>query len=89
MVPRLRARRAVLQRLVVPTTSDRVYNSERWQRLREQLKRARPVCERCNEDLSEHAHHIVPINQAPALAYEVSNLMAVCRRCHEAIHQTS
>ena len=30
-------------------------------------------------------HHKVPANKAPWLFFDPSNLMAVCRPCHEAL----
>jgi 5-methylcytosine-specific restriction endonuclease McrA len=31
-------------------------------------------------------HHIVPVEQSPALRLAVENLQALCRDCHEELH---
>lgn len=52
-----------------------------------------PLCELCNQNLSECVHHIKPIERyvdnpilMEQLAYDVSNLQALCLQCHKAIH---
>ena len=45
-----------------------------------------PVCQRCERDLTAEVHHVVPIDRAPLLAYEPSNLRCLCERCHRAEH---
>ena len=83
-VPKLRPRRAQLPKLL--PADDRVYASRRWFELSRAYRRQHTLCERCGEALSEHVHHKVPIRQAPALAYDLSNLEALCKACHEAEH---
>lgn len=86
-VPKLRPRRANIPKLQPKDITDQVYDSNRWQELSRWLRRQRPVCERCQEALSEHVHHIRPIRVAPHLAYAVANLQCLCRACHEAVHR--
>ena len=83
-VPRLKPRRAQIPRL--PTRREQVYNSSRWRRLSAAIRRARPICELCSNDLTTEVHHRVPIDRAPALAFEHGNLVAVCSACHQAEH---
>lgn len=86
-VPKLQPRRPKAVYLKVPTASDRVYHTERWARLSRAIRRRRRTCERCQLALTEHVHHIVPIDAQPALAFEATNLQALCGDCHRAIHR--
>ena len=88
-VPKIQPRRANIPRITVRRRDDRVYKTERWKQLSMHMRRLHPVCQRCNEDLADHVHHIVPLSQAPALAFELSNLEALCRRCHRATHHNT
>lgn len=67
---------------------DRGYNAK-WDRVREQYINAHPMCERCLEEnrvtMAAIVHHIVPLVDGGALLDE-ANMMAVCTRCHGAIH---
>jgi 5-methylcytosine-specific restriction enzyme A len=85
-VPRLKPRKATLPKLVVPTTAELVYNTPRWKRLSQIMRSRHPVCQACERDLSAEVHHITPVERAPLLAYEPSNLRCLCRRCHKATH---
>ncbi len=58
----------------------------------ERLRAERPLCERCvmlygatDAKPSADMHHIHSIANAPSLAREASNWLAVCGPCHEAI----
>ena len=74
----------------------RLLSSHRWQKLRASYLQAHPVCEYCDAEgktsLSRVVHHVVPVEDAKdtatmeALAFDVSNLMALCDACHERIH---
>ena len=83
-VPRFKPRRPVLPRK--KPKREQVYNTSRWRKLSAAIRRARPVCEVCTNDLTTEVHHKVPIDRAPALAFEHSNLVAVCSACHQAEH---
>ncbi|OAV64550.1 HNH endonuclease [Bacteroidales bacterium Barb6] len=74
----------------------RIYNSERWRSLRLRKFAANPLCEVCEEKgltvPAEDIHHIksfmgtddrVTRNQ---LAYDMENLMSLCKRCHQIEH---
>ena len=86
MVERLKPKRVAMPKLVVPTTAELVYNSRRWKRLSQVMRSRYPVCQRCERDLTAEVHHVVPIDRAPLLAYEPSNLRCLCERCHHAEH---
>lgn len=73
-----------------PSTRNRkVYASNRWKLLSEAKRRRDPLCEHCIEHgistAATEAHHIVPISDAPWLAYEISNLLSLCVECHRAV----
>lgn len=86
MVERLRPRRAKLPKLMVLTTSEEIYATERWKRLSMVLRARHPVCQQCGLDLTTEVHHVTPIEQAPHLAFEPSNLLCLCRQCHQQQH---
>ena len=51
------------------------------------------VCERCSLELAQEVHHLLPQKDADAMNYighvpknHVANLMALCTRCHDAVH---
>jgi 5-methylcytosine-specific restriction protein A len=83
-VPKLRPRRAQLPKLL--PADDSVYATHRWKQLSRMVRRQRPVCEVCGNDLATQVHHIVPLRQAPQLAYEPTNLQSLCNACHAAKH---
>jgi 5-methylcytosine-specific restriction endonuclease McrA len=85
-VPKLRPARSGAPRLVVPTTSDRLYVNPRWVNLSRSLRRQHRICQRCNEALSQHVHHVVPVEQDPTRAFDLANLLVVCEPCHRALH---
>jgi 5-methylcytosine-specific restriction protein A len=69
-----------------------IYNTTRWQRLRKEVLMQHPVCEQCNENLSEHVHHIVSFmnyegNDRINIAYNSNNLQALCSQCHSKLHK--
>jgi len=74
----------------------KIYNSERWRRLRAWKFASDPLCEMClKEDkvvLAEDIHHIVSFmsmddpEQRISLAYDYENLMSLCKQCHQKVH---
>ena len=62
----------------------------RWKKLSERIRKERPLCERCEAQgivtAATEVHHKVPIDEAPWLRLERSNLMCVCNECHQEIH---
>lgn len=59
-----------------------------WKRLRDRYVHKHPLCERCLKEgryvTVEEVHHIVPLSEGGA--NDESNLMSLCRSCHEKIH---
>lgn len=52
------------------------------------LQRDHYLCQDCKEKgkvtIATEVHHIIPLEQRPDLALELSNLRSLCRQCHEA-----
>lgn len=59
-----------------------------WKRVREQYALAHPLCEQCLKEgrvtLMDEVHHKLPVNRGGT--HEWSNLMSLCRSCHNKIH---
>jgi 5-methylcytosine-specific restriction protein A len=59
-----------------------------WKRIRDKYVKKHPLCERCLKEGRitpvEEVHHILPVNRGGTNAE--SNLMSVCRSCHNKIH---
>lgn len=78
------------------TERRKIYNSERWRRLRAWKFACNPLCEVClSKDVvtpAEDIHHIVSFmsvdnpDQRIFLAYDFDNLMSLCKKCHQNIH---
>lgn len=76
----------------------KIYNSERWRRLRSLKFADNPLCEQClNKDTitpAEDIHHIVSFmstddpSQRRFLAYDYDNLQSLCKQCHQKIHNS-
>ena len=70
----------------------KLYNSKTWKNIREiKMRDSNHECERCKslgETTGYHTgrqldiHHIKPLEERPDLAYELDNLMVVCKNCH-------
>lgn len=75
----------------------KLMSNQRWIELRNRKIKEQPLCERCliNDriTLAQEVHHKEPVEgattdiQAVRLAYDYSNLMSVCRKCHYEIHK--
>jgi 5-methylcytosine-specific restriction enzyme A len=63
-----------------------IHSSNRWTRLSRQIRSERPLCERCHEEgrlfPSTEVHHIRKCETHPEMAYNPSNLRALCKECH-------
>lgn len=74
----------------------KIYNSERWRRLRAWKFACNPLCEMClKEDKTvpaEDIHHIISfmsaddLQQRLYLAYDFDNLTSLCKQCHQKLH---
>lgn len=77
--------------------SQKIYNSTLWKKLRNSYIAEHPLCERCLAEgrvtPAVACHHVQPFLSGSTyqeqinLAYDVSNLMAVCSQCHKDLHQ--
>lgn len=76
----------------------KIYNSDRWLRLRAWKFACNPLCEMCLKENkiipAEDIHHITsfmstddPV-QRTFLAYDYGNLMSLCKQCHQAVHNS-
>lgn len=74
------------------------YNNTYYQRIREYYMRCHPWCERCLKEgkysPASDCHHVVSPFQWElsderkyALLTDANNFIALCRECHNAIHQ--
>lgn len=76
-----------------------IYNTSRWRELRHAKFNADPLCEIClREDRvtpAEDVHHKVSFmsvydpGQRKRLAFDFENLMSLCKRCHQKVHNES
>lgn len=81
-----------LIKAVLPKTPDReerradvkFYQSPRWRAVRALVLAEEPLCRKCGTAVSKHVHHKRPRKQFPELAFERSNLEALCQPCHNA-----
>ena len=72
------------------------YNTTRWIKLRDWMRAYHPLCQLCllqNKTVPMvEVHHIVPIKtgrsnyEKELLAYDPSNLVSLCERCHDGVH---
>jgi 5-methylcytosine-specific restriction protein A len=64
------------------------YGSQ-WRKIRTRYVHKHPLCEECLKHGRfvpvEEVHHIVPISEGGT--NDESNLMSLCRSCHEKIHE--
>lgn len=67
------------------------YKCARWQHVRAAaLRRDHYECQWCAREgkvvKATTVHHILPADDYPAKAYDLSNLVSLCRECHETYH---
>ena len=77
----------------------KIYNSERWRRLRAWKFACSPLCELCLKEnkitVAEDIHHITSFMSTNDrdtrlhLAYDYDNLMSLCKKCHQYVHNSS
>jgi 5-methylcytosine-specific restriction protein A len=59
----------------------------RWTDLSRAYRRAHPICELCNQRRSQLVHHKDGLGPNGPRGYDPSNLIAVCRKCHQGEHK--
>lgn len=70
-----------------------VYSSKQWHVVRQQaLARDKGLCMYCYNKYNKISyasmvHHIRTVNDSIELAYNVNNLVSLCRCCHDDIHK--
>lgn len=75
----------------------RIYNSDRWRKLRRYKFQINPLCERClakgKITPAEDIHHRMSFMQTDNpeiryhLAYDIENLESLCKQCHAEEHK--
>ena len=62
------------------------YNTKSWKRLRDQRRRANPLCEHCEARglvrPMTTVDHIKPVDEFPELALSFENTQSLCDFCH-------
>jgi 5-methylcytosine-specific restriction protein A len=56
------------------------YCGKRWRTVREWVLSDNPLCNDCGNAANE-AHHIIPRKHDPTLAYDMNNLISLCKSC--------
>lgn len=74
---RLPTRRRTPQRRTIARTA----TDWRWRKLSQRLRKQSPSCELCGATGDLTAGHIIPVSEAPELAYDLCNLRVECRPC--------
>lgn len=69
-----------------------IYKSARWKRVRSlALARANGLCEVCMQQgkvsFVDDVHHKVPIKVNKSKAFDITNLICLCRACHIQAHK--
>lgn len=68
----------------------KVYQSKKWNDIKNAHLMQYPVCEICNKELAEDVHHIETflIDNSIDLdkAFDPDNLLSVCKTCHGKLH---
>jgi 5-methylcytosine-specific restriction endonuclease McrA len=74
---------ADVSRMAKPETAQakHIRSGRQWATLSANMRAQNPLCALCG-GLTDHIHHIVPLVEAPELAYAASNLAPLCRNCH-------
>lgn len=74
-----------------PKTNRENHSDSRWRKLSRAKRDANPFCEHCERDgfvkAASEVHHIKPVSEFPHLKYEWSNLVSICRDCHQKEHR--
>ena len=75
-----------------PKTNINNHSDSKWKRLSQAKRAANPLCEICEKDgyvvPATEVHHIKPVCDYPDLKYEWTNLVSICRTCHQNEHKS-
>jgi len=80
-----------IQNLIENDNIKAFYNSGSWQNIRaEILEEQRHECQMCKErgmySEAVTVHHVEHVKKRPDLALTKSNLMSLCKECHNEVH---
>ena len=77
----------------------KIYNSKRWRKTRKWKFVCDPLCEMCKKEgritPAEDIHHVISfmstdnLEYRERLAYDYDNLMSLCKKCHQKIHNSN
>lgn len=72
--------------------NDEFYSSAKWRKKAQHIMRRDGYqCQLCKRygriTQAELVHHKIEIEDDPSLAFEDSNLVAICRACHNKVHE--
>lgn len=72
-------------------TTNPFYKSKKWIRKRELiLKRDEYKCRECKRygktSPATTVHHVIPLDQRPDLKLNINNLISLCDKCHNQMH---
>lgn len=88
--------RAVRDKIYQDNRNDKeyqaIYKNPRWKMVRKQaLVKANGLCEACIKQgkisYVDDVHHKIPIKVNMAKAYDINNLICLCRSCHMEAHK--
>ena len=68
------------------------YSSSQWQKARDRYLKKNPLCEICEKKgrtkAAEVVHHKVEVKENFSKRLDIDNLMSLCKKCHQEVHQT-
>jgi 5-methylcytosine-specific restriction endonuclease McrA len=70
------------------TSHKSFYDTKRWRLTARHIKFQRPICERCDNALSQEVHHDPPLTALLAASrnpYDPAVLVALCKPCHSSV----
>ena len=71
----------------------KLYQNKQWRNLSQWMRMEHPICQRCNERLTEAVHHInspfeygISYSEKIYRLLDPDNLICVCADCHNILH---
>ncbi len=82
---------AWIKKLISEDDTDKFYNSRTWRKLsKEARKRDKNECQHCKAKGlykgAEQVHHIEELKLNPVRALDLTNLISLCKVCHNTVH---
>lgn len=80
-----------IKKLIEDDQLDKFYNDRKWRKLSKEAKRRdKNECQHCKAKglyaEAEQTHHIKELKDYPHLAYDLFNLISLCKKCHNIVH---